>query len=112
MDFLQVKNITSFGLDHLATMLLSAPNNILGEVMLPGIDDPGKHSSAMVLFKHYVSSVEYYYITLASPGRLYPCRWCHTRYHCEVIVGAIYRSVVELRKRNLSEGVGIEPPPS
>ncbi len=49
--------------------------------MLSGIDDPGKHSSATVLFKHYVSSVEYFYITLASPGRLYPCRWHHARDH-------------------------------
>ncbi len=69
--------------------------------MLPGINDPGKHSSATVLFEHYVSSVEYYYITLASPGRLYPCRRHHARNHCEVIVGATYRSVVEQRERNL-----------
>jgi hypothetical protein len=87
-------------------------NNIRGEVMLPGIDDPGKHSSAMVLFEHYVSSVEYYYITLASSGSLYLCRWRNVWYHCKVIVGATYRSVVELHERNLLEGVGFKPPPS
>ncbi len=64
--------------------------------MLPGIDDPGKHSSVTVLFEYYVSSVEYYYIILASPGRLHSCRWHHARYHCKVIVGATYQGVVEL----------------
>ncbi len=79
--------------------------------MLPGIDDPGKHSLRPFYSNILSPQFEYYYITLAPPGRLYPCRWCHERYHCEVIVGATCRSVVELSKRN-SEGVGFEPPPS
>ncbi len=60
--------------------------------MLPGIDNPGKHSQ----LPFYSNIVLYHYITLASPGRLYPCRWHHARYYCKVIVGATYRCVIEL----------------
>ncbi len=81
--------------------------------MLPGIDNPGKHSSATVLFEYYVSSVEYYYITLASPGRLYPCRWRHTRDHGKSLLAPSTEVWLNCAKaRNLLEGTGFEPPPS
>jgi hypothetical protein len=72
--------------------------------MLPGIDNPGKHSLRPFYSNIMLPQFEYYYITLASPGRLYPSRWRHERYHCEVIIGAIYQSMVELSERNKSFG--------
>ncbi len=70
--------------------------------MLPGtIDNPGKHSLRSFYSNIMSPQFEYYFITLASPGRLYPCRWHHARYHCKVIVGATYQGVVELREINL-----------
>jgi hypothetical protein len=64
--------------------------------MLPDIDNPGKHSLLPFYSNIMMPQFEYYYIPLASPGRLYPCRWRHTRYHCEVIACATYQGVVEL----------------
>ncbi len=48
--------------------------------MLPDIDNPGKHS-LRPFYSNMLPQFEYYYITLASPGRLYPCRWRHARDH-------------------------------
>jgi hypothetical protein len=70
--------------------------------MLPGIDNPGRHSLRSFYSNIILPQFEYYYITLASPGRLYPCRWHHARDQCKVIVGATYRSVVELREIKLA----------
>ncbi len=55
--------------------------------MLPGIDNPGNHSLPPFYSNNMLSQLKYYYITLASLGRLYSCR---CEYHYEVIVGAIY----------------------
>ncbi len=49
--------------------------------MLPGFDNPGKHSLGPFYSNIIPYQFEYYYNTLASPGRLYPCRWHHTRDH-------------------------------
>jgi hypothetical protein len=78
--------------------------------MLPGVDNPGKHSLQLFYSNIMSPQFEYYYITLVSPGRLYPCRWHHTRYHCEVIVGATYQGVVELSEVNSK--ARIKPAPS
>ncbi len=37
--------------------------------MLPGIDNPGKHSLRLFYSNIMSPQFEYYYITLASPGR-------------------------------------------
>ncbi len=54
--------------------------------MLPGIDNPGKHSLQPFYSNIMSPQFEYYYIALASPGRLYPCRWCHARDHAKSLL--------------------------
>ncbi len=67
--------------------------------MLPGIDNPGKHSLRPFYSNIMSPLFEYYYITLASPGRLYPCRWRHTRDHIKSLVAPPTEEVLPAEPR-------------
>ncbi len=73
--------------------------------MLPGIDDPGKHSLQPFNSNITLPQFKYYYITLASPGWLYPCRWHHARDNTKSLVAPTTQAVLPVEPR-------IELPPN